>query len=323
MADSTQPGELSPEEIRKQKAREWNRRYRERNPNKDREYYLKNKECILAQCREYRQRNLAAKREANKQYYAKNKEKIAQWRKSPAGRAVQKRCADKAAADPVKRQKRREMDRIYSRNYRRRHPERLKEITKRSYRKNKIAKQEYAKRYRERDLEKHRALSATKAREYRKRFVAKHGVCQSTERARRDNAYRLLKNVRGRVYMALKHANAAKNNRTMRLVGCTVSELVRHIELQFTEGMSWANMGKWHIDHIIPCSAFDLTDPDQQQAAFHFTNMQPLWASENLTKSAKVSGQALFGFAYAANIADAASAKPKRRRAHGRKHGDD
>lgn len=323
MADSTQPCEQSPEEIRKQKAREWNRRYRAKHPSKDREYYLANKERILAKCREYRQRNLSAKREANRQYYIKNKEKIAEWRKSPAGRAVQKRCSDKAAADPVKRQKRREMDRIYSRNYRLRHPERLKEITKRSYKRNKAAKQEYAKRYRDKDPDRHRALSAAKAKERRRRFVEKHGVCETTHRARKDHAFRLVKNLRGRIYMALRQANAAKNNRTMQLVGCTVSELVRHLESQFTQGMSWDNMGKWHIDHIIPCAAFDLSDASQQSAAFHYTNMQPLWARENLTKSAKVSGQNLFGFAYAARIADAASAKPKRRRTHGRQYSND
>lgn len=323
MADSTQPGEQSPEEIRKQKARESNRRYRAKHPNKDREYYVKNRERILAQCREYRQRNLAAKREANRQYYVKNKEKITAWRKSPAGRAVQKRASDKAAADPEKRQRRREMDRIYSRNYRRRHPERLKEITKRCYRKNRMARKEAARQRREKDPAKTRVLDAQRARESRKRFVAKYGVCQTTERARKDHVFRLIKNVRCRIYMALRQSNAAKNNRTMRLVGCTVSELVRHLESQFTEGMSWSNMGEWHIDHIVPCAAFDLTDPTQQHAAFHFTNMQPLWARDNMTKSAKVKGQSLFGFAYADKIAGAALEKPKRRRKHGRQHGDD
>lgn len=321
MADSTQPGEQSPEEIRKQKAREWNRRYRAKHPNKDREYYVKNRERILAQCREYRQRNLAAKREANRQYYIKNKEKITAWKKSPAGRAVQKRASDKAAADPEKRQRRREMDRVYSRNYRLRHPERAKDNVRRYRKKNIVAITERQKAKRLSDIDNQRAKSAANQRTYRKRFVAKHGVQPSTARARRDKTFRLVQNVRARIGIALKHANATKSNRTIHLIGCTAAELVRHIESQFVDGMSWSNRKEWHVDHVIPCSAFDLSDPDQQAAAFHYTNLRPLWASDNLRKSDKVIGQNLFGFAYAARIADAASAKPKRRRGHARKHG--
>ena len=48
--------------------------------------------------------------------------------------------------------------------------------------------------------------------------------------------------------------------------------------------MSWENMGEWHLDHIRPCASFDLTDPDQQRQCFHYSNLQPLWASDNLSK---------------------------------------
>jgi len=52
--------------------------------------------------------------------------------------------------------------------------------------------------------------------------------------------------------------------------------------------MSWANYGRaWHIDHIRPCSSYDLTKPDQQRACLHFSNLQPLWSKENLRKGAK------------------------------------
>lgn len=54
--------------------------------------------------------------------------------------------------------------------------------------------------------------------------------------------------------------------------------------------MTWANYGKsgWHIDHIKPCASFDLSDPDQQKACFHYSNLQPLWAFDNLSKGAKL-----------------------------------
>lgn len=51
--------------------------------------------------------------------------------------------------------------------------------------------------------------------------------------------------------------------------------------------MSWENYGEWHIDHIKPCSSFDLSDPKQQKECFNYTNLQPLWAIDNLKKSYK------------------------------------
>lgn len=71
-------------------------------------------------------------------------------------------------------------------------------------------------------------------------------------------------------------------------LGCTPAELKAHIERQFLKGMSWENRGRWHIDHIRPLAAFDLTDPEQLRAACSFTNLQPLWARDNLAKGAKL-----------------------------------
>lgn len=69
--------------------------------------------------------------------------------------------------------------------------------------------------------------------------------------------------------------------------GCSVDDLILHIESIFLDGMTWDNHGKWHIDHIKPCCAFDLTDPKQQRDCFHYSNLQPLWAVDNLKKSGK------------------------------------
>lgn len=60
--------------------------------------------------------------------------------------------------------------------------------------------------------------------------------------------------------------------------------------MQFEPGMTWENYGtEWHVDHIVPCSYFDLTDPEQQRICFNYRNLQPLWAKDNLEKSNSVS----------------------------------
>jgi len=98
--------------------------------------------------------------------------------------------------------------------------------------------------------------------------------------------------VKSNLYRRLNHAlkGAAKVDSTMTLVGCTIQELVVHIESQWQLGMSWDNyaLDGWHIDHIRPCASFDLLDPEQQRQCFHYTNLQPLWAEENLKKSDKL-----------------------------------
>ena len=73
----------------------------------------------------------------------------------------------------------------------------------------------------------------------------------------------------------------------MELIGCSKEELIKHLESQFIEGMTWENwsLNGWHIDHIRPISSFDLSDPAQAKECFHYSNLQPLWAIDNLKKS--------------------------------------
>jgi hypothetical protein len=104
-----------------------------------------------------------------------------------------------------------------------------------------------------------------------------------------DLNYRLLSLFRRRIYSAIKANSAKKAYKTIELLGCSVQEVREHLEKLFKEGMSWDNYGQhgWTIDHIKPCSLFDFTLPEEQKKCFHYTNLQPLWALENILKSNK------------------------------------
>lgn len=83
-----------------------------------------------------------------------------------------------------------------------------------------------------------------------------------------------------------------RNGRSIKFedfAGYTTKELRDHLERQFTKGMSWQKFrdGDIHIDHIVPLSSFDLHDPEELRRAWAITNLRPLWAKDNLQKSAK------------------------------------
>jgi hypothetical protein len=103
-----------------------------------------------------------------------------------------------------------------------------------------------------------------------------------------DPGYDMLTRLRARLCNLLKLSMTAKTHRTIELLGCSKIELKEHIERQFLSGMSWDNRHLWQIDHIIPCSSFDLTDSEQQRQCFHWSNLRPLWAEDNRKKSNKI-----------------------------------
>lgn len=74
------------------------------------------------------------------------------------------------------------------------------------------------------------------------------------------------------------------------ILGYTRDELVAHLERQFTKGMSWNNMGEWHIDHIVPLSSFSIETPDSPDfaRAWALTNLRPMWGIANMSKGGKV-----------------------------------
>lgn len=101
--------------------------------------------------------------------------------------------------------------------------------------------------------------------------------------------YAIGNNLRCRINAALRAVGLKRDQPLEKLIGCTMPELIKHIEKLFLPGMTWQNRGHhgtsvWHIDHRRPCASFDLTDPAQQAECFHFTNLQPLWAVDNIRK---------------------------------------
>jgi len=96
-----------------------------------------------------------------------------------------------------------------------------------------------------------------------------------------------------RVRCALKKQKTGlikKHGTTYELLGCTIEYFREYFKSKFTRGMSWKKLclGKIHIDHIKPCASFDLTKKSEQKKCFHYTNLQPLWAKDNLRKGAKI-----------------------------------
>ena len=120
---------------------------------------------------------------------------------------------------------------------------------------------------------------------HRGRILAQQSV-RNKARRQSDPQYKLAACMRSKVSRMLK--GIAKSAHTLDLLGCSLSALRSHLERQFRPGMTWANYGPvWHVDHVRPCVSFDLTDLAQQRKCFHFSNLQPLFARENLAKGAK------------------------------------
>jgi hypothetical protein len=114
------------------------------------------------------------------------------------------------------------------------------------------------------------------------------------EKMSTDDAFRLASNIRSRIAIAIRDASTIKLASMIELTGCSVQDLRKHLELQFKDGQSWDNYGRgtgfWNVDHVKPCASFDLSTEPGQRAAFHYTNLQPMWSIENSAKNSVVDG---------------------------------
>lgn len=109
---------------------------------------------------------------------------------------------------------------------------------------------------------------------------------RNSARRKTDSFYNLKCRLSHRVRLAMKGVGLKKSKRTIEMIGCAWEDLVKHLERQFTTGMSWDNRSEWHIDHIIPLAT--ATCEDDIIRLNHFTNLRPLWAEDNLRKSNKL-----------------------------------
>lgn len=242
---------VDPDEARRAKRRENDRRRRAANPEKFRA----------------RDRARWARRKAKAGDYRKsNAEHIRAWKRSPEQR-------EKAAA---------RMKRWRSKN----------ETSWREYVRDYYAANKTTIRARVRQQ---RAVNPQPIREKENRYRLSR-VNKHRELERFRHARKWAENINYKLRFAIRNRMKAviKGKRTARSAdfdfGCSIEQLIAHIQSQFQPGMSWGNWKKfgWHIDHIRPLASFDLTDLQQIRAACHYTNLRPLWWQDNLSKGSKI-----------------------------------
>ena len=133
-------------------------------------------------------------------------------------------------------------------------------------------------------------------RAYHNEWNKKHKkrLSQLRKEKRKDINHKMKAVLRCRIRAAIAriaiHNQKYKYTSSINLLGDSIPNVIKHLEKQFKLGMTWKNFGRdgWHIDHIIPCSSFDLSKLEEQRKCFHYTNIQPLWAVENIKKGAKI-----------------------------------
>lgn len=126
--------------------------------------------------------------------------------------------------------------------------------------------------------------------DYRRNYFQRNKKKASTRynnRYHNDLQFRLGDSLRKRTRLALRYHK--KPCSVIKILGCTLGEFQKYIEAKFQPGMTWENWSitGWHLDHIRPLASFDLENLEEFKQACHYTNLQPLWAKDNLSKGAK------------------------------------
>ena len=167
--------------------------------------------------------------------------------------------------------------------WRAKNPEKVKEKRKKEYQKLKNDPVKYAEKLRKHYIYKNKPERKKIEEKFKLESIKKWQKKQWN-----TNIEFRIKNVyRSRIRQAI--IKGFKSGKTLELLGVKDMQIViLHLQKSFQEGMSWDNYGEWHIDHIIPCASFDLTKQSEQKKCFHYTNLQPLWAKDNLSKGCRL-----------------------------------
>jgi hypothetical protein len=219
-----------------------------------------------------------------------------------------KNIEDKKKRDKIRYEKNREKLLLINKEWRNSNKEYLKEYADKNKDKKKIYRKEYYSTNKEKQ-KKYELENKEKIKEYRKNWREKNKERiketrkkyknisneKQKDRMKNDIHFKIRMNLSRRFSNAVKKSKTIKDEKTLELLGCSLQELKSYLELRFKEGMSWENysLRGWHIDHIKPCASFDLSDPEQQKQCFHYSNLQPLWWYENLSKGDKAIGSDL------------------------------
>jgi hypothetical protein len=146
---------------------------------------------------------------------------------------------------------------------------------------NKKLRSENFEKYQKKDKEYYQLNYETKIKNKKREYMRKR---------RQNSLFKTIDYLKRRMLLALNKSNSIKSKKHIDLIGCSPEFLKNYLESKFKNGMTWQNHKRrgWHIDHIKPCSSFDLSKEEEQLACFHYTNLQPLWWHENLKKSNKI-----------------------------------
>lgn len=177
----------------------------------------------------------------------------------------------------------------YHKNYRDKNREKYNEKQKKYYWNNKEKETERVKKYREKQKRINNKEKPEKIKNIYVPWRVKNKEVfnqKRRERYKTNVIFRLSQNIRNRMNTFISSNNFSKNGKTFELIGCSQIELKIYLENKFLPGMSWDNKGEWHIDHIIPLSL--AKTEEETYKLCHYTNLQPLWANDNLTKGKKL-----------------------------------
>jgi len=187
---------------------------------------------------------------------------------------------------------------LKKKEYRQKNKEKILEYNRNYRLKNKESLQNKEKIYREKIIDKtieYRQANKDKIKKYFIDNKAKINIQKNIyhkNRRETEPLFKLKCSLSSRMTKALKAKNYIKSQRTLDMLGCDLQTAKAHLEKQFTKGMNWGNQGKWHVDHIIPCAS--AKTEEELIKLFHYTNLQPLWAIDNILKKDKIIEKQLF-----------------------------